>query len=414
MMTAATDASPIPATELAAPAVVDRLQRRAVLIGILGAVASIIGAIINFDQFLHSYLLAYMLWLGLSLGCLALLMLQYLSGGMWGFIIRRPLEAGTRNLPFMAVLFLPLLLGMKRLYPWSQNGFIEKLPEHDRALWKWHSYLQPGSWIFRALVVLIVWNLLAFLLNRWARRQDERDELPAVRRKRYQMLSAPGLVIYGFTITFAAVDWVMSLNPFWYSTIYGLLFMIGEALLAFCFVVILLATFGQYRPLSGLLQREHFHDLGKLMLASVLIWAYFSFSQLLIIWSGNLPEEIHWYLQRLAGGWKYVAAAIILFHFALPFSLLLSQDLKRHGRRLMFIAVLLFLMRYVDLFWYIAPNFTEHHFHYSWMDFVVPVGMGSLWLALFFYQLKARPLLPLRDPLWAELMQQQKVEHGHA
>ena len=173
MMTAIIDASPIPAAELAAPAVLDRLQRRAVLIGILGVVASIIGAIINLDQFLHSYLLAYMLWLGLSLGCLALLMLQYLSGGMWGFIIRRPLEAGTRNLPFMAVLFLPLLLGMKRLYPWAQSGFFEKLPEHDRALWKWHSYLQPGSWIFRAFVVLIVWNLLAFLLNRWSRWQDE-------------------------------------------------------------------------------------------------------------------------------------------------------------------------------------------------------------------------------------------------
>jgi hypothetical protein len=288
------------------------------------------------------------------------------------------------------------------------------LPEKQQVLWKWKTYLQPHNWILRAIVIFVAWNVLALLLNRWSRRQDEIEEDTRARRYRYQRLSGPGLIIYSFGITFASVDWIMSLSPFWYSTIYGLIFIIGEALLAFCFMVILLATFGQYRPLSGLLQRDHFHDLGKLMLMGVLVWSYFSFSQLLIIWSGNLPEEVRWFLDRIAGGWKFVAAALILFHFALPFLLLLSRDLKRDGRKLMVVAVLLFVMRYVDLLWYIAPNFTVHRFHYSWMDLVVPVAVGGLWIALFLYQLKSRPLFPLRDHLWAELMSQQKVHHGHA
>lgn len=418
MTTSTSHSSPFTAAELAAPAVADRLQRRALLVGILGVVVCIIGAVVNFDQFLRSYLLAYMLWLGLSLGCLALLMLQYLSGGNWGFVIRRPLEAGTRNLPYMAVLFLPLLLGMKRLYPWAQDGFHEKLPAAQQTLWKWHSYLQVDNWIIRAILVLIVWNVLAFLLNRWGRQQDETDESLRTIRHRFQALSGPGMVLYGLCITFAAVDWVMSLSPQWFSTIYGMIFMIGEALLAFCFCVILLVIFGQYRPLSGLLVREHFHDLGKLILACVLLWSYFSFSQLLIIWSANLPEEVHWFVERVHGGWGFVAAALILFHFALPFLLLLSRDLKRDGRRLMIVAAWLFIMRYVDLFWYIEPNFYTHGQHYSWMslamDLAVPIAMGGLWLGLFFYHLKARPLFPLRDHLWAELMKQQKVHHEHA
>jgi hypothetical protein len=418
MMTPATDAAPFPAAELAVPAAADRLQRRGLLIGIVGVVVCIIAAIVNLDLFLRSYLLAYMLWLGLSLGCLALLMLQYLSGGAWGFIVRRQLEAGSRNLPVMALLFLPILLGMKRLYPWAQQGFFEKLPAEQQGLWKWQSYLQPHNWVFRAIVVLIAWNVLALLLNRWSRRQDEVDEDPRVRNRRYQKLSGPGLIIYALGITFASVDWIMSLSPFWYSTIYGLIFMIGEALLAFCFVVILLATIGQYRPLSGLLVRDHFHDFGKLMLMGVLVWSYFSFSQLLIIWSANLPEEISWYLDRTAGGWKFIAAALILFHFALPFLLLLSRDLKRDGRKLMVLAVWLFIMRFVDLFWFIEPNFYQNGVRYTWaaliMNLLVPIAMGGIWVWLFFYQLKSWPLFPLRDHMWEELMKQQKVHHEHA
>lgn len=414
MTTSTSHNSPFTAAELAAPAVADRLQRRALLVGVVGVVGCIIGAIINLDQFLRSYLLAYMLWLGLSLGSMALLMLQYLSGGNWGFVMRRPLEAATRNLPYVAVLFLPLLLGMKRLYPWAKDGFHEALPESQQTLWKWHSYLQVNNWIIRAILVLIIWNVIAFFLNRWARQQDETDESLRTVRRRFQALSGPGMVIYGLTITFAAVDWIMSLSPHWFSTIYGMIFMIGEALLAFCFVVILLVIFGRYRPLSGLLVREHFHDIGKLILACVLLWSYFSFSQLLIIWSANLPEEVQWFVDRIHGGWGFVAAALILFHFALPFLLLLSRDLKRDGRKLLIVAVLLFVMRYVDLFWYIAPNFSTHKFQYSWMDLVVPAAMGGLWLALFVYHLKARPLFPLRDHLWAELMKQQRVHHDNA
>ena len=217
---------------------------------------------------------------------------------------------------------------------------------------------------------------------------------------RFQGLSGLGLVLYALTVSFAAVDWVMSLDPTWGSTIYGLIFIAGQGLSALAFNVIMLTVFTRYRPYREIIKPMQFHDIGKLMLAFVMLFAYFSFSQWLIIWAGNLPEEIGWYLHRIRGGWGVVALIIILFHFALPFALLLSRERKRAGRRLIGLALLLMFMRLVDIYWYVVPNFAHEqgHFYLSIWYIVAPIGVGGLWLAFFFYNLQQRPLLPLYEP----------------
>jgi hypothetical protein len=399
------------ATEMAAPTAVDRIQRRALLVGVVFSAASIIGLFLEREQFLRSYLLAYMFWLGLSMGSLALLLMQYLTKGNWGFLIRRQIEAATRLLPMMAALFIPIALGMKILYPWARR---DQLSPEDLAQMKIQHYLRADLFVMRAVIYFLMWILMAWLLNRWGLRQDVEDEPDLVRSRRYQKLSGPGMVIYGITISLAVVDWVMSIDPHWYSTIYGLIFMDGQGLSAMCFCIILTTLLMRYRPVSDVVSKNNIHDLGKLTLAMVMLWAYLSFSQFVIIWSGNLPEEIEWFMNRVAGGWGVIAIGLVLFHFAVPFSALLSRPLKRHPGRLVWVAAILIFMRYTDLLWYIVPNFADRraHFHYSWLDAVVPIAMGGLWLAAFCGQLKRRPLFPVYDPLWTEVAREHEQD-GH-
>jgi hypothetical protein len=222
------------------------------------------------------------------------------------------------------------------------------------------------------------------------------------------MLSGPGLVLLVLTVTFASVDWVMSLEPEWFSTIFGLIFVINWVLTAFSFVIAVMVLLSGRKPLEGVVAPAHFHDLGKLLLAFIMIWAYFNFSQYLIIWSGNISEETVWYLHRTRGGWGWIAILLVLFHFALPFLLLLSRDLKRNARRLAMIAIVVFLMRFIDLFWIITPTFRREHLGLSFMDIVAPLAMGGLWVAFFAWQLKKRPLLPINDPYL-----EQALEHAH-
>ncbi len=392
--------------ELMAPrAVTRRIGLRSLIAGLVGAAAMLIGVFVDPAQFFRSYLLGYVLWIGVTLGCLALLMLQHLSGGQWGFIIRRPCEAATRNLLLMLVLFIPLFFGLGHLYQWSHAAGLAAEPElRHKLMW-----LRPSWFIARVVIYFFVWIVMAALLNRWSAEQDRAGEDIHERlhiRRRLQALSGPGLVIWALTVTFLAVDWVMSLDPHWSSTIYGMLFMAGEGLSALALMIVLLVILRKYPPFSNILEPVHFHDLGKLLLAFVMLWAYFAYSQFLIIWAGNLPEEIPWYLGRTHGGYRALALAIIVFHFALPFALLLSRDLKRNARKLAMIASLLIVMRYLDLFWLIAPNplpGAMHGIGFSWMDVAAPLGIGGLWLAFFFWQLEARPLVPVRDPLFESM-----------
>jgi hypothetical protein len=378
------------------PADLAGLRQRALVVGAVALGVCVLGALASPEQFFRSYLVGYLLWFGVALGCLPLVMLHHQTGGAWGLAIRRLLEASTRTLPLMAVLFLPVAVGVGRLYLWAQPGAAET----DAVLAHKAIYLNVPFFLGRAVLYFVVWFILAYFLNHWSREQDRTADGGLARRM--QLLSGPGIALYGLTVTFASIDWVMSLDPHWFSTIYGMLFMTGQGVTALAFTIGALAWLSDRRPLSAVASADIFHDLGKLLLAFVMVWAYLSFSQFLIIWSGNLVEEIPFYLRRLSGGWAVLGTALVLFHFALPFALLLSRDLKRSSRTLAAVAAGVFVMRFVDLFWMITPNFAEHTFHVHWMDVAAPLGIGGLWIAAFLGQLAGRPLLPMNDPYLEE------------
>jgi hypothetical protein len=382
------------------PAEVDILQRRAYAAGAAGVIASLVGILVDARQFLHSYLFAFLFWNGIALGCLSLLMIQHLTGGRWGVAIRRLLEAGTRTLPVLALLFLPIVFGMKRIYPWAGAEQADPTIAHAVALK--HAYLNVPFFLGRAVFYFAVWMALAAFLNRWSLETDAGVDLRRARRMR--SVSGGGLLLMGLTITFMSVDWSMSLDPRWFSSIYGLLFMIGQALSALTFCIVVISRIGSERPLSTVASADTIHDLGKLMLAFTMVWAYFSFSQFLIIWAGNLPEEIPWYLRRFHGGWRYVGLFLVLFHFVLPFLLLLSRGLKRRPRTLGALAAWVLFVRLVDIFWIVRPEFFHPGLDLHWLDLALPVGIGGIWLGVFFSQLRTRPLLPLGEPELIEIL----------
>jgi hypothetical protein len=391
------------------------LQMRALVVGVIALLVCAAGAFLpgGANQFFHAYLMAYVFWTGVSVGSLAILMLHHLSGGGWGLVIRRILEASTRVIPLMLLLFIPLAFGMKTVYEWARPELVQQseLLQHKQP------YLNVTFFILRLIFYFVVWGLLMLFLNRWSLEQDRTAD-PNL-RKTMQGLSGPGLVLFGLTVTFAATDWVMSLEPEWFSTIFGLLIMVGWGLSAFAFVIIAASRLANRPPLEGVIAPLHFHDLGKLLLAFVMIWAYFGFSQFLLIWYGNLPEEIPWYLRRMKSGWQYVGLVLVIFHFAVPFFLLLSRNLKRHARTLSIIAALLLIMRLVDLFWMIAPVAEVHgggalsFIVNYWMYILAPVGLGGLWLAYFAYQLRQRALLPINDKGMENLLEQAAAAAHH-
>ena len=388
-----------------APAVVVTFQKRALIVGVVFLLLLAVGAVLNRPQFFHSYLVAFLFWAGIALGSLALLMLQHLTGGHWGLVIRRVLEAATRTLPLVALLFLPIIIGAHDIYPWTHHEEMSKTPA---LVQKARLYLNMPGFVGRAVLYFALWGILAYLLNKWSWEQDRTAERRYTKRMR--MLSAPGILIFVLTVTFASVDWAMSLNPEWFSTIYGLLFVAAWSLSALAFSIAILAIVGRSEPLARVVRPNHFQDLGKLMLAFVMLWAYFSFSQYLIVWSGNLPEEIQWYLPRVSGGWGAIALSVIIFHFALPFMLLLSASLKRNAGKLLILAIVILVIRLIDFFWMIAPEFTNG-FHISWMDVVAPIGIGGVWLAMFFWQLDKRPLIPINDPQYESVLEQAHMGH---
>jgi hypothetical protein len=391
--------------EFTAPPIVDVVRKRSFVIGIVATLLTIVSVFVSPDHFFRAYLMSYMLWLGVTLGCLAILMLQYLSGGTWGLIIRRQLQAASKNIPLMLAMFIPLMFGLQRLYPWADVNRVasdeilrHRLPVYDI---KW--------WVIRVILYFVAWWVLGAGITRLSELRDRNPGSDYNWRRRFQKFAAPGLVVYGFTITFASIDWVMSLDPHWFSTMYGVLFIGGHALSAMSFAIAITVLLARYQPMVRVIRPDYLVDLGKLLLAFVMLWAYFAFSQYLIIWSGNLPEEIPWYTDRTHGGWQYFAVAIIVFHFCLPFVLLLSRQLKKKGRALALVAGGILVMRVVDMFWLIEPNFKPTgapHVPWAqlWIYIVVPLAMGGIWLAAFFTQLRSRPLLPLADPLLKDVL----------
>jgi hypothetical protein len=386
-----------PAREFSPPETLGQLQRGAWGVGLIGAAACVVGYLTRPEQLLQSYLVAWLLWLGVAAGCLAILMLHHLTRGAWGLMIRRPLEAAARTLPALGLLFLPVLLNLDRLYPWAgPEAADDELIQHKAA------YLNQPGFIGRTVFYLALWSLLAFVLSRLSRRQDATGDGALFRRM--QAVAAPGLGLYALTATFAAVDWIMSLDPHWFSSIFGVYFMGGQGVSALAFIVPVALYLSQRKPMQGVLQAKHFHDYGKLLLAFVMLWTYFALSQLLIIWSANIPEEITWYIERGQGGWLWLSIALGVLHFALPFLLLLSRDLKRSAKTLTWVAVLLLAMRWVDLYWQAAPTFHHHGPALHWLDPVAVVGIGGIFLGIFFGGLKKTALLPLNDPYLEEAL----------
>jgi hypothetical protein len=342
---------------------------------------------------------AYNFWLGIALGSLVILMLQYVTGGAWGFAIRRILESGTRTLLLLAVLFIPILVGMHWLYEWAQPDQVAASADLQHK----SPYLNVPFFILRTLFYFAIWLVCMFFLNRWSAQWD--TDSPPGSPRRFRMLSAPGLALYGATITFASIDWVMSLEPDWCSTIYPVLFAVGQILGAFAFTNIVIVLLATRRPIIDIVSPGLLRDLGNLLLAFVMFWAYLGISQFLLIWIANLPEEIPWYLRRTRGGWQYVALVLIVAQFAVPFVLLLSRDIKEHRRTLMLVAGLILVMRFLDLFWWIEPAYPHEEQYFFWLlDVGAVVGLGGLWLWWFVRQLQQRPLLPARGPYLAETM----------
>ena len=370
---------------------IGRWQRNSLLAGVAGVLLAVVAFLIDREQFLRSYLFAYLYWTGMALGCLAILLMHHVVGGKWGMLIRRLCEAGARTLPFMAVLLIPILLGMTVLYAWTR-------PEaaHDTSIQSKAAYLNVPFFVARAIIYFAIWFLYSHLLSKWSSELDRTHDERLISKMR--AVSAPGLVVLTLTTTFAFVDWIMSLEPHWFSTIYGAMFMIGEMVESFAFVIALMIILSKVTPLKEYVTAQHIHDLGNMLFAFMVLWAYLSFSQFLIIWAGNLPEEIPWYLRRLRGGWGWVALTIVIFHFAVPFALLLFRGVKRREDRLFRVCLLMIVIRLVDVYWVTEPAFYGQRLRIHWMDFVTPIAVGGLWLAVFFWQLKSRPLVPVGDP----------------
>jgi hypothetical protein len=374
-------------------------RTRALMIGGICAALSAIGFFIDHDQFYRSYLWSYIYVVALTAGPLAWLMLQYVTGGAWGLVIRRACEAAARTLPLTAAMFLPIVIGINNLYPWAKRHANDELIKHKAA------YLNVPFFIGRAALYFAGWFLISWLLNRYSVVEDEQGH--DVVHGKLSRVAAPGILFWGFSVTFLSIDWVMSLDPTWFSTMFGLLFMASQGLTSMAFLITLMVILSFRRPMSQVLTPRHLHDLGKFLLALVMVWAYFSFSQFLITWAGNLPEEIPFYLTRMNNGWGFVGLLLVFGHFALPFALLLSRDLKRNFRFLRGIAVFVLCIRCVDLYWIVMPFFRKQSFGISWMDITMPLGLIGLWLAYFLTQFEKRPLMPLNAPHLEEVL-----EHG--
>jgi hypothetical protein len=383
-------------SDLAGPRL-QRLQSTALMMAVAGVVLFVVGWIMDPPSsqrpgVFTSYLFAYMFWIGVTTGSLALLMLHHVVGGGWGFLIRRLLEAATRLLPVMAVLFVPVVIGLLafHLYRWHPAD------PNDHIVHAKAEYLNVPFFLGRAVIYFLIWWGLATVFIRWGRTLDERTDLEAYNR--LNVVGGAGLVVYVLTTTFMAVDWIMSLTPDWYSSIFALLVVVSQALATLSLMLFLLTHLLGDKPLLAEAPSGYFRDLGNLMLAFTMLWGYMSFSQYLITYSGNLAEEVGWYIDRRQGNWGIISLALIPFHFFLPFLILLiGSRIKRNPARLAKVALFLIAMRFIDLFWWVAPTF-RNHLSISAADLGAPLMIGGIWLWLWAGQVRDRYLVPLHDP----------------
>lgn len=386
-----------------------RAQRIALIVGAVALVLTVAGYFVaGAPQFFHSYIFAFFFFMALSLGGLLLLMINHITEGVWGLMLRRSLESAALCIPLMGVLFLPLLLGMSDLYPWTRPEVIEE--EYVVALKT--PYLNVPFWLGRAVVFFAIWTLMAYLFDRWAGEQDAKGHSEALRGK-FHRLAGPGILVLVLTWTLAATDWGMSLEPLWFSSMYPVTFIASMLILTFAFNIIVLNVMAGRKLLPYKIPVDRLHDLGKFLFAFTVVWSYVNFSEYLIIWSGNIPEETFWFGHRLRGGWEFLATALIFGHFFVPFFLLLSRFTKRNLSVLTSIAIYMVAIELVWYFWKITPAFYPDGFHLSWTDVTALLGIGGLWFGAYSFFLARRPLLPANDPRMDKLRRQQAEGHGH-
>jgi hypothetical protein len=373
-----------------------KAQRTAFALGIVGLAITLVG-LRNPTQFFRSYFFAYMFWVMIPIGCLALLMTHHLTGGKWGIPVRRLLEAGSNTFILMTVLFIPILFGLRELYSWDRPEEVAA----DPILQYKHPYLNATSYIERSIVYFAFFLIFSILLNRWAKQYD--DTLDKRLLSRCGRLSGPGLVLWGLILTGASIDWVMSLEPHWFSTIYGMVFMLIGALTAMALMVFIGTFLSRETTLASFVTPLHWNDAGNLLLAFVMLWTYLSFDQYLIIWTGNLKNEIPWYLSRQNGGWGGVALFLVLCQFAIPFLLLLQRRVTRRSKTIAIVAIILFISNIVDMYWQVVPAFNPKSPAPHLADFTALVGIGGLWMGVFFWRLSGRSLVPVHDGSYEEV-----------
>jgi hypothetical protein len=396
--------------DLTPPPVLKTIAQRSLIVGVIFGIAAVVLAVTRPDEFYRGYLLGFMCWLGVALGSMAIIMIRHLTGGGWGVVIRRIQGAAMRTLPLLTILFAPIVIAVlqHRVYPWAiwaaSPDLVEEPHIHEHLAknkFIMDSYLNSSGFIIRAVIYFAIWNVLSFLLSKWSIEGDSSTSRDNTQR--FKAVAGPGLILYAFTFSFAAIDWVMSLDPSWISTIFGLIILIGEVLSAMCFAVVVERILFNYKPMSEMLTPDFVHDHGKWMLTFTMVWAYFSFSQWLIIWAGNLPSEITFYLKRINNGWGTIALILAFLGFCVPFAILLSRPFKRNIRKLVWLAIWIIVIRYIDLFWIIEPNFSKS-LNITIADIVVPIAIGGIWLAFFFRNLGSLPLLPAYDPTAGEVL----------
>lgn len=415
--------------DLSAPPFVSAWQSRALIVGLVfAAVAVILGFLgqmqdgLGWDHLLRAWDLGLMITFGFCIGGLALLMVQYCSGGKWGLLLRRPLEAMSRTLPLIFIYWLPVVIFQKRLFMWANHDLVDKAfnlgqisKEQVEAInhaivWK-RPMLNTQMFMIVGVACFVIWTFYMLRLNRLSLQRDTQGpETTPYWIKRLENISGPGIVVYSLTMTAAAIYWVMSLDVTWYSSVYGLLFLVGQGYSVLALSIITAVSLSKAEPYTTILRQTEQHDLGKLTFAFVMLNIYLAFGQFLIIWSGNLPEEINWYLDRIRGGWGVIITLDFIFHWVIPFSMLLSRDIKRNKKRLVRLCQWMIFARCFDMFWLIEPNFRDasRNLHFSWgiLEYIaVPAAMISLWVVYYCMQLKSRPLVQVNDPHLAEILE---------
>ncbi|NDJ54741.1 MAG: hypothetical protein GYB68_16860 [Chloroflexi bacterium] len=360
----------------------NQVQMGAIVVAVIGVVITAIGALSDVDHFFQIYLVAFFFWTEIALGCLAFLMIQNHVKGEWGFAIQRILAAGARTLPLIAVLFVPVILGLSRLYPWVTTSPAQA------------GYMNQGFFLLRSAIYLAIWIGLAYAITGLSYRNDEAGDTGIFRRA--QSLSSLGLVLFFLTTFFAYIDWMMSLNPEWYSSIFGWLGNSRQALSAFAFSFLILFLLKDHKPVSDFATKRARIDLGTLLLVMLMIWAYLSWIQYFVMWAANLTSKVVWFDPRLTTSWGGVARFIAFAHF-IPFILLILPGFKRNMRNVVLVAGGLLVLRLVDVFWFVMPEFLPN-FSLRWWDLGVPLAVGGIWMLVFLWSLRGHDLVPQNDP----------------